>query len=460
MNQDLKKYLKVGGILCAIGAVSAILITCTNLLTAPKIAANEAEKKAAGFRSVYENTASVGDDVTVNGHYVSLSNVCYSDAGKTTEIGTVYTASGSYKHVSGMKILIGVSGDKKAPVLGKVYLLKNGATGGYDATVKNNYVDKYNANPSLTTMNNVTCGATEAATIIRTMMIEAKDLYASGGVVEDIESELKSIYPTLGSYGDANKAATEIVDDSYASAYYPIYSDAERKTYLGSVYRLKGLINDGTGETITILAGVSGHYQKPTYDKLYVVSNGGGKGVVTYTEAYNAAPSETTLAALPTDESLAACTLVQTMVNQARKLYEGGIGNLTADGPALRIFGSQTKGFGDDVAVTGYTYVQKYNLAYSDIGKTTVIGYIFQCHGTTPPFTPYEGSDAHQSTITLLVGYSGEAASPTATKPVLTYDDSWDGSGVTETGSTYSNTLIKSMVVEAAKAYAALKGGN
>jgi Na+-translocating ferredoxin:NAD+ oxidoreductase RnfG subunit len=72
MNQDLKKYLKVGGILCAIGAVSAILITCTNLLTAPKIAANEAEKKAAGFRSVYEDTKAVGDDVAVSGHYVSF----------------------------------------------------------------------------------------------------------------------------------------------------------------------------------------------------------------------------------------------------------------------------------------------------------------------------------------------------------------------------------------------------
>jgi hypothetical protein len=485
MNQDLKKYLKVGGILCAIGAVSAILITCTNLLTAPKIAANEAEKKAAGFRSVYENTASVGDDVAVSGHYVSLSNVCYSDTAKTTEIGTVYTATGSYKHVSGMKILVGVSGDKNSPVLGKIYLLKNGATGGYDATVKNNYVDKYNANPSPVTMDAISCGATEAATVIRNMMKEAKDIYSSGGVVEDIATEIKSIFANASTYGDENSGATEIVNGVYAKSYYPVYSDAERKTYIGSVYRLSGLIDDGTGASLTIMIGMSGDFAAPTYGKIQIAANEGPASISDFVSAYNAAPSETALDATAPTGATAAAALVKKMALEASSNYVKGIGNLTSDGAYLRACGGAAA-FADAVTVntttsekktvtlaggsTGlanYTYtVDSYRISYSDAAKSTVKSYVYKATGSVT-FEAVSGDyDAgeHTAKISLLVSLTGDATNVTSGQRVILSDDSFETAGMgnadINTGATYSGVLCKELINQAVASYKTVKGGN
>lgn len=453
MDNDMKRYLKVGGILCAIGAVSALLITTVNVFTAPKIAANEAEKKAAGFRSVYDKTNAVGEDTKVTGRFVSLYNVCYSDAEMKTAIGNVYTATGSYKHVSNMKVLIGVSGSQSSPELGKIYLLNNGATGGYDVTVKTNYVDVYNANPSVEAMNKVTCGATEAATIIRMMMVEAKELYMTGGISEDVASEIKSIYSSEVSYDEPS----DVTGGTYASKYYPVYG--ENKTYIGTVYRLSGLINDGTGSKITLLIGMTGSYKAPTYGKIFLVKNEGTTTLSSYVDAYNAAPSLAALDAnIPSDAS-ASCALVKAMAGEAAGLFSAGYGNKTADGPYLNVYHTM-KEMGEAVDVTGKTYVKKYNIAYGDAEKTNELGYIYECTGKTDPFTPYEGSEIHISTITLLVGVSGSASAPVTTPRVIISDDSWDGSGVTATGSTYSNTLIQKMVTEATGTYVSMKGGN
>ncbi|MCI2111697.1 MAG: hypothetical protein LKK13_05110 [Bacilli bacterium] len=177
MSPSARKYLRVGAILCAIGASSAALITCVNVFTAPAIAAHEAEKKEAGLKVVYEATDHYDADVAVDGEYVSAYNVCY-DA-DNNELGYVFTASGSSGVVKTTKILVGVSGEAVSPVLGKVYFIANGATGAYGIKVENNYVDPYNGDPSEATLDNVTCGATVAATLIRSMVKEAESSYVS-----------------------------------------------------------------------------------------------------------------------------------------------------------------------------------------------------------------------------------------------------------------------------------------
>jgi hypothetical protein len=96
-----------------------------------------------------------------------------------------------------MKIMVGMSTANGKTVLGKVSILNNGATGGFDTTVVANYVTPYNAAPSETTLANVKCGATAAATAIKMIVSEAKDLYESGGTVEDIDGEIKTLFDTL-----------------------------------------------------------------------------------------------------------------------------------------------------------------------------------------------------------------------------------------------------------------------
>jgi hypothetical protein len=109
MNDSQKKYLKAGGILCAIGAVSALLITGTNVLTAPIIAANNKAKEAAAYQAIYTATASVSDAVTVSGKYVS-SYVVASDTSGTV-LGTIYTGTASYGQTVNMAMaMMGLTG--------------------------------------------------------------------------------------------------------------------------------------------------------------------------------------------------------------------------------------------------------------------------------------------------------------------------------------------------------------
>lgn len=177
MNDNLKRYFKVGGILCAIGAISALLITGLNVLTAPKIAANQQERKAAGLKVVYASTASWSDDVALSGHYLTSYNICFDAADK--ELGYVYSATGSSGVVKTTKILIGVSGTAALPELGKIYFITNGATGAYGVKVGNNYVDPYNSSPSDEALGEVKCGATIAATLIKAMVEEARSSYVA-----------------------------------------------------------------------------------------------------------------------------------------------------------------------------------------------------------------------------------------------------------------------------------------
>jgi len=177
MNDSTKRYFKVGGLLCAIGAISALLITGLNVFTAPKIEANLQEKKAAGLKVVYSETASWSDDVAVSGHYLTSYNICYDAAEQ--EIGYVYAATGSSGVVKTTKLLIGVSGTAETPELGKIYFLTNGATGAYGVKVENNYVDPYNSSPSEGALGDVQCGATVAASLIKAMVEEARSSYVS-----------------------------------------------------------------------------------------------------------------------------------------------------------------------------------------------------------------------------------------------------------------------------------------
>jgi hypothetical protein len=140
------------------------------------------------YKEIFPSLDGLSSSTALSGKYVTSFVDAYHGQ---TQLGTIYTGTASYGQTVNMKIMVGMSTANGKTVLGKVSILNNGATGGFDTTVVANYVTPYNADPSDTTLANVKCGATAAATSIKMIVSEAKDLYESGGTVEDIDGEIK-----------------------------------------------------------------------------------------------------------------------------------------------------------------------------------------------------------------------------------------------------------------------------
>lgn len=469
LNDTAKRALKVGGILCAICTVSALAIAGVNALTAGKIEQNKQDAIVAGYRKVFSNTAAVSDSVSSSGTYVTSYVVAYSDSGKTAVIGNIYSAYVKNGYGSA-DLLIGISGTTDAPAIGTVYLVTNGFS--YGQILADSYVDPLNAaSDKDTALANVKCGATTAATLVQKAVKEAKSLYSSA-TGEDLNGEIKSIYEGMASYDNL----AEITGASYAKGYYGVYSDSAKTTYLGSVYRLSGSTNfeaaDGNSHTanITLLAGVSGSIGATAYGKIAIVKDDSEVSFADYVTSYNAAPSEATLA--PLAGATYSTALIQKMVKEAVSLYESGIGNLSADGNYLQIY-SGIKALSDETALSGKSYVQSYRIAYSDVAKSTELGYIFKAQGSTGFDT--ETGESHTATISLLAGMSGSASAVSYGKMLILSDNSEvtfadyvttynstpsEANLAPYAGATYSTTLIKNMVGEAKSSFVTLKGGN
>jgi hypothetical protein len=459
MNDNTKKYLKCGGILCAIGAVGALLITGTNALTASTIAKNNKEKEAAAYQAIYATTASVSDSVAVSGKYVS-SYVIAKDSSDVV-LGNIYTGTASYGQTVNMKIMVGISGTKAKPVLGKVSILNNGATGGFDTTVVSNYVDPYNANPSDTTLGAVKCGATAAATSIKLIVNEATDLYKTGGAVEDIEGEIKSIFDTEAAYDDPVD-----VSGTNVTKYYAVYSDAAKANYLGTVYRMEGTTSDNS--SLTLMVGFSGAIASPLYGKLAVVDS--TADIAQDVANYNAAPGADKL----TNWSAATSgALAATMVEEAKGLYVKGTGNLSLEGLSLSIYPALAA-LSDVTSLTSST-LTRYWIAYSDTAKTSELGYIFD--GKASVTWKNEADEDDTIAIRLIVGISGTSSSPVLGKLKIIaeentkyddapYIDAYNTAPSDTTlanvkcGATYSANLIKTVVTAAKNQFVTLKGGN
>jgi Na+-translocating ferredoxin:NAD+ oxidoreductase RnfG subunit len=173
MNELVKKSLKVGGILCAIGAVSAVLICSVNALTEGKIAANELAAQGNALKEVYSSALAYSDSKDVSGgKYAEKYWVAYSDEAKQNALGYIYRSSGTISYGS-LVLLIGVSSSG----LGKIAVVTDTMT--YGDTFETNYLDKYNAGNI--SIDSVTCGATYAATLAKDMAKEALSLYQTEG---------------------------------------------------------------------------------------------------------------------------------------------------------------------------------------------------------------------------------------------------------------------------------------
>lgn len=163
---NAKKYILTGVILGSIAAVAAGLIAVTNLITAPKIRKNEVDAVNSGIAAIFGEGASVNEEADLDGYqYVAHY---YSVTSSSNEfLGYALKTSGSNMYG---KISLIAGFDVKSHNFMSLSLVSNEQT--YASTLVDNYVTPLNDGSR--DLEDVSCGATYGAKLVRDMVNEAK----------------------------------------------------------------------------------------------------------------------------------------------------------------------------------------------------------------------------------------------------------------------------------------------
>jgi len=178
---NAKKYILTGVILGSIAAVAAGLIAVTNLLTEKKIAQNELDAINKGISSIYGDS-SIQSEGKVEGHeYVTYYYAVDYKKSDLEMHGYAFKCEGSnmYGKVS---LIAGFDGESNFMSL---YLVKNEQT--YASTLVDKYVVPLNEGKR--EVEDVSCGATYGAKLVRDMINEAKVVASDFGVNKWVEKK-------------------------------------------------------------------------------------------------------------------------------------------------------------------------------------------------------------------------------------------------------------------------------
>ena len=177
MNSLGKKSLRVGGILCAIGGIAALLIGGVYALAEPKIEENEALATKKAQQAVFPsaNYFLANDLTSAELDTISASWEAYESEQKATLYGSLYKGSkkNSYGEVS---LMVGVS----SKGLEKIAIISD--TESYGKTMENKYLTGLNDGSILPTKDpaDLKTGATFACKLVYTIVNEALALYQEG----------------------------------------------------------------------------------------------------------------------------------------------------------------------------------------------------------------------------------------------------------------------------------------
>ena len=168
MDKKIKHYLYVGLVLASIGVAAAALIVGTNMITKDRIAQNEVIAKNKAMSEVFSDVT-FGEEVKINDVEYLVS---YADAYKgEEEFGSVYYTSGRNLYGS-ISMMVGVYSNGE---IGHISLVEN--TESYASTIEDEYLLPYNENPSQENLDDVKCGATYGAKLIKAMAESAQKHY-------------------------------------------------------------------------------------------------------------------------------------------------------------------------------------------------------------------------------------------------------------------------------------------
>ena len=163
---NAKKYILTGVILGSIAGVAAGLIAATNLITSKKIKQNELNKVLSGIASIYGNDSKIKleDDLTEYEyavHYYAIEN------SRSEFLGYAIKTSGSNMYG---KISLIAGFDNATHAFMSLYMVSDEQT--YASTLEEKYVAPLNSNER--DLEDVSCGATYGAKLVRDMIKEAK----------------------------------------------------------------------------------------------------------------------------------------------------------------------------------------------------------------------------------------------------------------------------------------------
>ena len=165
MPKNVKKYVLTAVILGGIAAVSGAAIGVTYLVTHEQIAINAKERIEKGLLEIYPD-AKFSDAIEIDNDDKYLE--CYYTATKQETLqGYIFqvTGSNSYGKIS---MLVGISTSFD---IGHIYLVTNEQS--YAQTLVDNFVNPYNKDKKTMSDEDVKCGATYGATLVRDMIDDA-----------------------------------------------------------------------------------------------------------------------------------------------------------------------------------------------------------------------------------------------------------------------------------------------
>lgn len=182
MNKDVLHYLKVGGILCAVGGAAALLVGLTNLVTEPVIAENDRVALEGALSQCFKDDTlkfvkAGEEDIVLNSvegrDYVSGYYICYT--ADDAVYGYAFRGDGSNSYGS-IDLLIGLRQDSSNQLV-YGYLGMVSDTQSFKTKLEGTYVSGYNADPGTEALNDVSCGATYGARLVKNIVNDAVSYY-------------------------------------------------------------------------------------------------------------------------------------------------------------------------------------------------------------------------------------------------------------------------------------------
>ena len=422
MKDQMKKYLLCGGILLALGAVSAGLLAGVNLITAPIIAEETVKKAKEGYLKVFEEAKSFSDqmDFSSDTDKKALSEakltptnvdyyvIAYGDEAKKEEIGKVFHGAIQGRDAT-LELLVGFTSKNGETALKKISMLK--CTDSYKATFEKNYLDPVNSGKrSYDDLKNV--GATTTSTAVSTVVKEASNLFAAlgGGIVEDPSAWNKAAFADK-SYKVSTSAET-VEGSSTFTRYYSYYDDELAHNEIGRWYIAKE--GDFAAAIAVSTSGFEGGYvlsssytdvdykNSPYFSSTALTS--GNTGVALSSLGAKA-------------RELTSSSPFQTIAYQAVSLYEGGEdANVTPLN--IEIQGVENQGE-DDQPWPSSTKRQIIANSYAVIDKDGAeLGVVYEAEFHLSLGEEEDRLQAHGG-LYFLLGFSGESLdNPTLTKIV------------------------------------------
>lgn len=162
---NMKKYILTAVTLGSIAAVSALLIGLVNLATADTIKKNDANKIKDGLAQIYSGATFSEENKIDKGDKYKYLESYYVATKDNSQAGYVFQTSGKNDYGS-ISMLVGISNDY---TINKYYLISDEQS--FATDLEDNYVNPFNNGQK--EYDDVTCGATYGAKLIKAMAEEA-----------------------------------------------------------------------------------------------------------------------------------------------------------------------------------------------------------------------------------------------------------------------------------------------